>query len=49
MNINKEIFTNALVKGDQVKVLDMQSQIYIVNLFPESFFLWTVFRNFIFA
>ena len=34
MNINKEIFPNALVKGDQVKVLDMQLQIYIINLFP---------------
>ena len=42
-------FSNALAKGDQAKVLDAQSQIYIISFFRGKLFLWIVFRNLIFA
>ena len=37
VNIYKPRFSNALVKGDQSKVLDVQSQIFIINFFPGKF------------
>ena len=40
-------FSNALAKGDQAKVLDAQSQIYIISFLPGKLFLWIVFRNLI--